>query len=63
MEWRSPTVKLCLESIKYPTGSGNEEERRTLTENKTTGRLNLGLNLTADNGIDTANLPTGKLQF
>lgn len=63
MERRSPTVNLGLESAKYLTGSGSEEGRLTLTKNKTIGRLNLGLNLTADNGIDTANLPTGKLQF
>ncbi|MDD9851164.1 MAG: hypothetical protein OXU94_05285, partial [Gammaproteobacteria bacterium] len=63
VEWHLSTATLRLEGAKYLTGSGAEEERLSLTAGKTAGRLNLGLTVTADNGVDTANLLTGELRF
>jgi len=52
-----------LEGSKYLAGSGADEDRLTLTARKTAGRLNLGINLAVDNGVNTANLLSGELRF
>ena len=63
VEWQSPTVNLRLEGAKYLTGSGSEEERLNFTAGKTTGRLNLGLTIGMEDGIDTDNLLHGEWRF
>jgi len=45
------------------TDISSEEERLNLTASQTTGRLNLGLTVGVTDGVDTANLLTGKWQF
>jgi len=52
-----------LEGSKHLAGSGADEDRLTLTARKTAGRLNLGINLTANDGVDAANLLSGEWRF
>jgi len=63
VEWRGPAVNLRLEGSKSLAGGGADESRLGFTARKTAGRLNLGINLTANAGLNTANLLTGELRF
>jgi len=63
VEWHGPAVRLRLEGSKHLAGSGADEDRLSLTAHKTAGRLNLGINLTAKAGVDTANLLSGEWRF
>jgi len=54
---------LRLEGSKHLAGSGADEDRLSLTARKTAGRLNLGISLTANAGVDTANLLSGEWRF
>lgn len=63
VEWRKATASLRLSGATHLAGDGAEEDRLTLTLRKNAGRLNLGVNLTADDGVDTANLLSGELRF
>ncbi|MDD9816152.1 MAG: hypothetical protein OXU31_09345 [Gammaproteobacteria bacterium] len=63
LEWQSGNAHVRLEGSGRAQGTGPDENRLSLTAQKTAGRLNLGLTVTADNGIDTANLLTGEWQF
>ena len=63
VEWQTGNAHVRLEGSGHVLGNGPDENHLSITAQKTTGRLNLGLTVTADNGIDTANLLTGKWQF
>ncbi|MDD9851289.1 MAG: autotransporter outer membrane beta-barrel domain-containing protein, partial [Gammaproteobacteria bacterium] len=63
VEWQSGNAHVRLEGAGHGQGNGPDENRLSLTAGKTAGRLNLGLTVTANDGIDTANLLTGKWRF
>jgi len=63
VEWHGPALNLRLEGSKHLAGSGAGEDRLTLTARKTAGRLNLGINLIANDGLNTANLLSGEWRF
>ncbi|MDD9851585.1 MAG: hypothetical protein OXU94_07455, partial [Gammaproteobacteria bacterium] len=63
VEWQNRAVHLRLAGRKHAQGKGPNEENLTLTARKTAGRLNLGLNLTAASGLNTADLLSGELRF
>ncbi|MDD9800476.1 MAG: autotransporter outer membrane beta-barrel domain-containing protein, partial [Gammaproteobacteria bacterium] len=63
VEWQTPTAILRLSGATHFAGDGAEEDRLTFTARQNAGRLNLGLNLTADNGLNTANLLSGEWRF
>jgi len=63
VEYQTPTVQVRLEGAGHVQGNGPDENRLSLTAGKTTGRLNLGLTVTADNGLNTANLLSGEWRF
>ena len=63
VEWQTGNAYVRLEGAGHVQGNGPDENRLSLTVQKTAGRLNLGLTVTADNGVDTANLLTGKWRF
>ncbi|MDD9815001.1 MAG: hypothetical protein OXU31_03325, partial [Gammaproteobacteria bacterium] len=63
VEWNTPTAILRLSGATHFAGDGAEEDRLTFTARQNAGRLNLGLNLTADNGLNTANLLHGEWRF
>jgi len=63
VEWQTPTAILRLSGATHFAGDGAEEDRLTFTARQNAGRLNLGLNLTAADGLNTADLLTGELQF
>ncbi|MCY4245642.1 MAG: hypothetical protein OXE47_10020, partial [Gammaproteobacteria bacterium] len=63
VEWQKGSAHVRLEGAGHGQGNGPDENRLSLTASKTAGRLNLGLTVTADNGIDTANLLTGEWRF
>jgi len=56
-------VRLRLEGSKHLAGSGADEDRLSLTARKTAGRLNLGLTIGMENGLNTANLLSGEWRF
>ncbi|MDD9871037.1 MAG: hypothetical protein OXU41_05880, partial [Gammaproteobacteria bacterium] len=63
VEWQNGDAHLRLAGRKHAQGAGPDEENLTLTARKTTGRLNLGLNLTAASGLNTADLLSGEFRF
>ena len=63
VEWQNGDAHLRLAGRKHAQGAGPDEENLTLTARKTAGRLNLGLNLTAASGLNTADLLSGELRF
>jgi len=63
VEYQTPTVQVRLEGAGHVQGTGPDENRLSLTAGKTAGRLNLGLTVTADNGLNTANLLSGEWRF
>ncbi|MDD9852156.1 MAG: hypothetical protein OXU94_10460 [Gammaproteobacteria bacterium] len=63
VEWQNGNAHVRLEGSGHVQGNGPDENRLSLTAGKTAGRLNLGLTVTADNGLNTANLLTGEWQF
>ncbi|MDD9852217.1 MAG: autotransporter outer membrane beta-barrel domain-containing protein, partial [Gammaproteobacteria bacterium] len=63
IEWQTGNAHLRLAGRKHAQGKGPDEENLTLTARKTAGRLNLGLNLTAASGLNTADLLSGELRF
>ena len=63
VEWQTGSAHVRLEGAGHVQGNGPDENRLSLTASKTAGRLNLGLTVTANDGIDTANLLTGKWRF
>jgi len=56
-------VRLRLEGSKHLAGSGADEDRLSLTARKTAGRLNFGLTIGMENGLNTANLLSGEWRF
>ena len=63
VEWQKGSAHVRLEGAGHVQGTGPDENRLSLTASKTAGRLNLGLTVTANDGIDTASLLTGEWRF
>jgi len=62
-EWQTPAARIRLEGSAHLAGNGAEEQRLNLTARKTAGRLNLGLTIGMENGLNTANLLSGEWRF
>ncbi|MDD9870226.1 MAG: autotransporter outer membrane beta-barrel domain-containing protein [Gammaproteobacteria bacterium] len=63
-DWRPfATATLRLSGATHLAGDGAGEDRLTFTGRKRAGRLNLGLNLTAADGLSTSDLLTGEWRF
>ncbi|MDD9883605.1 MAG: autotransporter domain-containing protein, partial [Gammaproteobacteria bacterium] len=64
IEWRAPTVRIRLAAATSVAAAGPDEQRATLTVNKSSGDFALSLNLAADpTGLDTARLLHGEWRF
>jgi len=63
VEWQTSTATLRLSGATHLAGDGAGEDRLIFTGRKRAGRLNLGLNLTAADGLSTSDLLTGEWRF
>ena len=64
VEWQTPTVLVRLAGSGHIQGQATDEQRATLTVRKSTGNVDLNLNLAADEaGVDTARLLHGEWRF
>jgi len=64
VEWRGPTVHIRLAATTSVAADSADEQRATLTVNKSSGNFDLSLNLAADpTGVDTARLLHGEWRF
>ena len=63
VEWQTGNAHVRLEGAGHVQGNGPDENHLSITAQKTAGRLNLSLTVAANDGINTANLLTGKLRF
>ena len=64
VEWRGPGLRLRLAAATSVAADSADEQRATLSVNKSSGNFALSLNLAADDGgIDTARLLHGEWRF